>query len=114
MLSAPTPRKSVFDLVRRHFDGTWMSEPRVRLIQDDGRTYLAHTAERYDVIALEVGQISRPGVAAFYSEDFYRQARARLNPGGILSQLVPLPFLTPDSLRSVVATFLAVFPQSVL
>ena len=105
---------AVFDLVRRHFDGIWMTDPRVHLIRDDGRTYLAHSAARYDVIALEVGQISRPGVAAFYTADFYRQARDRLTPNGILSQLVPLPFLNLDSLRGVVATFLAVFPQSVL
>ena len=105
---------AVFELVRRRFDGGWMNDPRVHLIQDDGRTYLAHGAARYDVIALEVGQISRPGVAAFYTADFYRQARDRMTPNGILSQLVPLPFLNLDSLRGVIATFLEVFPQSVL
>ena len=105
---------AVFDLVRRHFDGAWMNDPRVHLVREDGRTYLAHSAARYDVIALEAGQISRPGVAAFYTADFYRQARARLAPGGILSQMVPLAFLDPDGLRSVLATFLSVFPQSLL
>jgi spermidine synthase len=105
---------AVFDLVRARFDHAWMDDPRVHLLREDGRSYLAHTAARYDVIALEVGQPSRPGVANFYSADFYALARQRLEPGGILSQFVPLPFLTPDSFRSVVATFLSVFPHSIL
>jgi tetratricopeptide (TPR) repeat protein len=53
-------------------------------------------------------------VASFYSADFYRLARARLEPNGILSQFVPLPFLTPATFRSLLATFLEVFPQSLL
>jgi Flp pilus assembly protein TadD len=105
---------AVFDLVRARFDHAWMDDPRVHLIGEDGRSYVAHTAERYDVIALEVGQPSRPGVANFYSADFYALARARLAPGGVLSQFVPLPFLTADSFRSVVATFLSVFPHSII
>ena len=105
---------AVFDLVRRHFPSTWMDDPRVRLLREDGRNYIAHTGERYDVIALEVGQVFRPGAAAFYTTDFYRRARARLEPGGLLSQFVPLAFLSPDTFKSVVASFLAVFPQSLL
>jgi spermidine synthase len=105
---------AVFDLVRARFEHAWMDDPRVHLIGEDGRSYVAHTAERYGVIALEVGQPSRPGVASFYTADFYALARARLAPGGLLSQFVPLPFLTADSFRSVVATFLSVFPHSII
>jgi spermidine synthase len=102
----------VFDVVRRHFPHAWMDDPRVRLLTTDGRNHLAHAAERYDVISLEVGQLFRPGAASFYTRDFYERARARLRPGGIVSQFVPLPFLEAAELKSVVATFLAVFPQA--
>ena len=105
---------AVFDLVRRHFPSHWMDDPRVRLLREDGRNYIAHTGARYDVIALEVGQVFRPGAAAFYSTDFYRRARARLEPGGLVSQFVPLAFLSPETFRSLLASFLAVFPQSLL
>ena len=104
----------VFDLVRKHFPSDWMQDPRVRLVHEDGRNYIAHTGARYDVIALEVGQVFRPGAAAFYTTDFYRRARERLEAGGLLSQFVPLAFLSLETFRSVVASFLAVFPQSVL
>jgi spermidine synthase len=105
---------AVFDLVEEHFDDAWVKDPRVERIRDDGRNVVAHTDRRYDVIALEVGQVFRPGVASFYTADFYRRARARLREGGLLSQFVPLAFLTPEELRRIVATFREVFPESVL
>ncbi len=105
---------AVFDLIRVHFPSAWMNDPRVRLLREDGRNYLTHTAERYDVISLEVGQVFRPGVASFYTLDFYRRARERLRPGGLLSQFVPLAFLSPAEVRGVIATFLDVFPQATL
>jgi spermidine synthase len=104
----------VFDVVREHFDSDWMDDERVVLIEADGRNHLAHSDATYDVISLELGQLFRPGVAAFYTEEFYRDVRARLAPGGVLSQFVPLPFLDADQLRTVLATFLAVFPESAL
>ena len=105
---------TIFALIEEHFDARWMGDPRTRLIREDGRNYLSHSSEMYDVISLEVGQVSRPGVANFYTADFYQRARARLHAGGLLSQFVPLPFFTPAQLRSVLHTFLEIFPQSYL
>jgi spermidine synthase len=104
----------VFDLVREYFDAAWMDDPRVRIHAEDGRTYVQRTADRYDVISIEVGQLLRPGTGAFYTRDFYARARERLNEGGIVSQFVPLSFLTPDDFHDVVRTFVEAFPQSVL
>ena len=104
----------VFDLIAAHFPSAWMGDPRVRLVHEDGRHHVATTPERYDVISIEVGQVFRPGVAAFYTADFYQRASARLEPGGVLSQFVPLPFFTPEELAGVLASFLAVFPHATL
>jgi spermidine synthase len=105
---------AVFDLIRRHFDARWMDDPRVRLMRADGRTVVAHEAEPYDIVSVEVGQIFRPGVGAFYSRDFYRDVRAHLTPGGIVAQFVPLSFMSIDEFRGIVHTFLDVFPQSAI
>jgi spermidine synthase len=104
----------VFDLIESHFASAWMRDPRVRLLRADGRHHVATAADRYDVISIEVGQVFRPGVATFYTADFYGRARARLEPDGVISQFLPLPFFTPDELRSVVASFLAAFPEATL
>ena len=106
--------RDLVPLVRRHFESAWMDDPRARFVFDDGRNFLAHTDRTYDVISIEVGQLFRPGVAAFYTADFYRAARARLTPGGFISQFVPVESFTVDEFRTVVATFVSVFPQAVL
>ncbi len=105
---------AVFDVIRDHFDADWMTDPRVELIRADGRNFLIHTPKRYDAIAIEVGQISRPGIAFFYTAEFYRSARTKLTPGGLLTQFVPLAWLTPMQLQSVVATFIDSFPQATI
>jgi spermidine synthase len=105
---------AVFDIIHDHFDARWMADPRVELIRADGRNFLVYTPSSYDAIAIEVGQISRPGIAFFYTAEFYRAARTKLAPGGLLTQFVPLGWLTPEQLRSVVATFIDSFPQASL
>jgi hypothetical protein len=113
-LDAVDIEPAVFDLIRPHFASAWMDDPRVRLLREDGRSYVAHGAGRYDVISLEVGQVFHPGAASFYTADFYRRARERLEPGGMLCQFMPLPFFSVDSFRAALATFLASFPSSML
>ena len=105
---------TIFNFIGKHFDSRWMADKRVDLIREDGRNYIAHNESKYDVISLEVGQIYRPGVAFFYTQDFYQKARERINPGGIISQFVPMSFFTKAQFQSVLQTFLDVFPQSVL
>ncbi len=104
----------VFALIAKWFEHAWMNDPRVRLIAADGRNYLQHTDQAYDLISQEVGQVFRPGVPALYTQEFYRYARGRLAPNGLFSQFVPLAFLPTDAFRGIVRTFLTVFPNSVL
>ena len=105
---------AVFDLIRPHFDSRWMDDPRTRLVSADGRSWLSHAPDRWDLISLEVGQMFRPGAAAFYSKEFYERARAHLEPGGVVSQFVPISFLTPGSFASILRTFHDVFPDATL
>ncbi len=105
---------TLFEFIRGHFDSKWMDDKRVKLISEDGLNYLNHSDAMYDLIAIEVGQIFRPGIAFFYTVDFYHRSRQRLRPGGLLTQLVSIPSLTTDQFQGVVKTFLDAFPQSFL
>ena len=105
---------TLFEFIRGHFDSEWMNDGRVKLVGEDGLNYLNHSDTVYDIIAVEVGQIFRPGIAFFYTADFYHRSRQRLRPGGILTQLVSIPSLTTDQFRGVIKTFLDAFPQSFL
>jgi tetratricopeptide (TPR) repeat protein len=71
-------------------------------------------AGAYDLIALEPPPIGYAGVAALYSEEFYRLARARLTPGGFVSQWLPAYQVPTATTLSMIKAFVDVFPQSVL
>ena len=105
---------AVFDLARRYFGATWLDDPRVRALAEDGRDYIRHSQARYDVIGIEVGQLFRPGIIAFYTEDFYQRLRQRLEPNGLVTQFVPVRMLSTSQVVDIVATFISVFPQSQL
>ncbi len=106
--------RELFDIVRKHFAAEWMDDKRVRIIIEDGRNFVSHTNEKYDIISIEIGQIFRPNLASFYTVEFYRNVRERLNENGIVSQFVPLTFLGIEEFLSVIRTFLEIFPESVL
>ena len=105
---------AVFDLARRYFGATWLDDPRVRALAEDGRDYIRHSQARYDVIGIEVGQLFRPGIISFYTKDFYQRLRQRLEPGGLVTQFVPVRMLSTPQVLDIVATFISVFPQSQL
>ena len=105
---------AVFDLARRYFGVTWLDDPSVRALVEDGRDYIRHSNARYDVIGIEVGQFFRPGVISFYTKDFYQRVRQRLKPGGLVTQFVPVRLLSTTQVMDIVATFIRVFPESQL
>ena len=102
------------DLVAPHFPSEWMDDPRVHFIYDDGRNYVTHSGEHYDVISVEVGQVFRPGLMGFYTAEFYEGARKRLKKGGVLSQFMPIDFFSIEEFQTLLASFHKSFPQSVL
>ncbi len=88
-----------------------LRDPRLRMILDDARNFLLTTREKYDLIVSEPSNPWIAGVAALFTEEYYRAARARLAPGGVFVQWVQAYSLYPEDLRMVLATFVSQFPQ---
>jgi len=78
----------------------------------DGRRELLRSPERYDLITLEPPPPSAAGVVNLYSTDFYQLAARRLKPDGLVAQWLPLPTQTDADTRSLVRSFLDVFPHA--
>lgn len=106
--------KTLPGILQRHFDAAWLSSPRTHLVTDDGRNFMSQTSERYDVVSIEAGQSFRPQIASFYTVDFYRDVKKRLTKKGLACQFVPVGFFSEAEFRSVLRSFLEVFPQSTL
>jgi spermidine synthase len=90
------------------------TDPRIDVRLRDGRRELLQSAERYDLITLEPPPPSAAGVVNLYSTDFYRLAAARLQPGGIVAQWLPLPTQNEDDTRALIQSFIQVFPHASL
>ena len=91
-----------------------MGNPRFEFLVDDGRNHLLTTHETYDVITFEPMPLALQGVSTFYTREYYELCLRRLNPGGIVSQWVPLHSLNPGIVRSLLYTFTEVFPHYTL
>ena len=89
-------------------------DPRLRIILDDARNFLLTTRERYDLIVSEPSNPWIAGIASLFTEEFYREARARLRPAGMFVQWIQAYSLYPEDLRMVLATFAGQFPQVTL
>ena len=50
-------------------------------------------------------------MSAFYTREYYQLCLDHINPGGLVSQWVPLHSLDPDVVRSLMYTFTTVFPD---
>lgn len=90
------------------------TDSRVEIRVRDGRRELLRNADRYDMITLEPPPPSAAGVVNLYSSDFYQLAATRLNPSGLVAQWLPLPTQTDADTRSLVRSFLDVFPHATL
>ncbi|WP_168795797.1 fused MFS/spermidine synthase [Paraburkholderia aromaticivorans] len=90
------------------------TDPRVDIRLRDGRRELLRSSERYDLITLEPPPPSAAGVVNLYSSDFYRLAASRLQTGGIVAQWLPLPTQNEDDTRSLIQSFIQVFPYAAL
>lgn len=88
-----------------------LRDPRTRLIVGDGRSHLLLAHERYDVIISEPSNPWLAGVAPLFTREFFLGVHQRLRPGGILCQWAHTYNISDEDLRSIVATFLAVFPE---
>ncbi len=91
-----------------------LNDARTHLIVGDGRTHLMLGQQQYDVIVSEPSNPWMAGIASLFTREFFEGARDRLAPGGVLCQWAHTYDISRDDLRSIVATFLSVFPHGTM
>jgi spermidine synthase len=65
----------------------------------------------YDVIVADNFHPARSGAGALYTVEHFQAVRGRLAPQGLFCQWLPLHQLDLATLRSIVRSFMAVYPQ---
>ncbi|MFP6638785.1 MAG: fused MFS/spermidine synthase [Myxococcota bacterium] len=87
-----------------------LDRPEANVIFDDGRNYLSTTRQKYDVITEDPLDPFFMGSGHLYDLEHFQNARQALNPGGIMSQYLPLYQVGLPEARIIVKTFASVFP----
>lgn len=90
-----------------------ITNPKLRFIDGDGRTYLNRSRKEYDLISADPTHPTL-GCAQLYTKEYFELCRSRLSPGGVICQYLPFHGLTPSEFAGAVAAFASVFPHSSL
>ncbi|MFO7608550.1 MAG: fused MFS/spermidine synthase [Candidatus Krumholzibacteriia bacterium] len=94
-------------------NGDVFHQDRFRFHNDDGRSYLVTSGKQYDLIISDSTHPRAYDSWILYTEEFYEQVKARLKPGGIWAQWVPvLGSMRGELMRIHLATFRRVFPTT--
>jgi len=88
--------------------------PKVQVRIDDGRHFIQTTGQKFDAITTDLVDPWVKGTAALFTREFFEAARDHLNPGGIVTMFVQLYETSPEAVKSQVATFFDIFPNSVI
>lgn len=84
-------------------------DPRVQIVYDDARHFILTSKEKFDVITSDPIHPWVKGAATLYTKEYFELVKQHLNPGGVVTQWVPLYESHPDVVKSEVATFFDVF-----
>lgn len=94
----------------KHVNGLF-EDPRVRVVQDDGRNFLATTKGTFDLIIADLFLPWKSGTANLYSRENYQAAFERLASGGMYAQWVPLYQVSEHEFGVIARTMAGVFPR---
>jgi spermidine synthase len=87
-----------------------LTNPLVRVWNEDARTILKLSPKQYDVIIAEPSNPWTVGNASVFTREFYELAASRLKPGGIMTQWFHIYDMHDEIVGVVLRTFSQTFP----
>jgi spermidine synthase len=91
-----------------------VNDPRTQVIYDDARHFVLTTTEKFDIITSDPIHPWVKGSATLYSKEYFELVKRHLNPGGVITQWVPLYESDPQTVKSEIATFFDAFPNGTI
>ena len=104
-------------VVSQHFkeeNNDVLADRRTQVFFDDARSFVLTTDEKFDIITSDPIHPWVKGAASLYTKEYFEAVKRHLNPGGVVTQWVPLYESTPEAVKSEIATFLDVFPNGTI
>jgi spermidine synthase len=91
-----------------------VESPRVQIILDDARHYIATTPEHFDIITSDPVDPWIKGAATLYTVEYLELCKKHLTPGGFMVQWAPLYETSEEAVKSQIATFMKAFPNGTI
>jgi spermidine synthase len=88
-----------------------MHDPRTHIVFDDARHFILTSPEKFDIITSDPIHPWVKGIAPLYSTEYFELVKKHLNPGGFVTQWVPLYESDVATVQSEIATFFEAFPN---
>jgi len=82
-----------------------LHDPRVQIVYDDARHYILTTKEKFDIITSDPIHPWVKGAGNLYTREYFELAKKHLNPGGVITQWIPIYESTRATIKSELATF---------
>jgi spermidine synthase len=100
----------VIDASTHFTPGFTDAAPRLHAMVADARRFVRATDRRYDLVVADNFHPARSGSGSLYTVEHFKAVHARLAADGLFCQWLPLHQLDLDTLRSIVRSFIAVYP----
>jgi spermidine synthase len=71
--------------VGRRFLPASLADPRIRVLNTDGRLFVKHTQETFDVVIVDMPLPSTSQINRFFTSEFFDEVKRVLAPGGVLA-----------------------------
>ncbi|HTR38609.1 MAG TPA: hypothetical protein VMH80_22035 [Bryobacteraceae bacterium] len=91
-----------------------LHDRRTEMVYDDARHFLFKTRGMFDLITTDPIHPWVKGTSVLYSKEYYELVKRHLNPGGVVAQWLPIYDSDPETIRTELATFFAVFPEGTI
>jgi len=95
------------------FNNNVVSDPRLNIIENDGRHYLQMTDEKFDLISSDP---THPvlGSGNLYSKEYFQLCYDHLTDDGMVTQYLPMHKLTQKDYTGIIKTFNSVFENTTI
>jgi spermidine synthase len=113
---------TIIKLAERYLDRTDVTplkDPRVNIINEDGRFFVKNTDDRYDCVIIDLGDPYTAQINRFYTVEFYEELKRIMKDGGIVgfaltSSANYISGELRDYLRSIYLSARSVFQEVII
>jgi spermidine synthase len=91
-----------------------LHDQRTEMVFEDARNYILTTREKFDIVTSDPIHPWVKGSATLYTKEYFQLLKKHLNPGGVVTQWVPLYETDVATVKSEIATFFDIFPAGTI